>query len=439
MKVGSIISQSTTAILANKGRSFLTILGIIIGIAAVISLYSLGQGVKENVVGNFSVLGAKTITVSSQAIAEEEEESEDEDRDEGGALGIGGGPGGGMAAFRMRPTDPTLTTEDYDDVLTFEGGLLEYATPEVNSNITINFNNEDMQFNAIGVSNNYFVMNDRGIEYGRDFSEDNISSAENIVIFDSGAAEEFSDDSESLINGLINIGDIEYKIAGILKGEGSEDGEEGAPMMRFGVRNRNIYLPYTTAMANFEQENINSITVDAVDEESVNSLAAKIEDSILENHGYDNVDDADFMVTTAQDILDARDDAISVFTNMLTGVAAISLLVGGIGIMNIMMVSVTERTQEIGLRKAVGAKTRHILIQFLTESIILTGVGGILGIVIGKILTNIVTSYVSVSAVFSVDAILLAVLVSVGTGVIFGLYPAWKASRLDPVQALRYE
>ena len=177
----------------------------------------------------------------------------------------------------------------------------------------------------------------------------------------------------------------------------------------------------------------------AQNEDSVKPVTESIETALLQEHGFTAIDEADFQTSTSQDLLDALSTISTLITSMLAGIAGISLLVGGIGIMNIMLVSVTERTREIGLRKAVGAKTRHILWQFLTESIVLTLIGGGLGIAAGLIISRVAGSAIDIEASISTSAILLAVGVSSVIGILFGIYPAYKAARLDPIDALRYE
>jgi len=438
MKVSALLKQSTSALLANKGRSFLTILGIIIGIAAVIALVALSSGVSDNVAGNFSSLGAKKITVNSMEIYAEEED-EPEPPSGGGAgnpLGISSGEQNTMRQlFRGSNSDPTLTAADLEDIQNISSDLVTLVSPQVTNLSEVVVDGIQQKLNLQGVAPAYFAIEESAIGSGQLFNQEALDNNDQVAVLSPSSASRLYGEEVDPVGRTFTVDEIDYQIIGVLAAEeGSGDFGPGR-----GREGNDIYVPYTTLLAQYELENISTIVAEARSEELVNEASAQIEEVLLANHGMAVLEDADFSVFSSQDILAMRDSTMGLFTNLLVGIAAISLLVGGIGIMNIMLVSVTERTQEIGLRKAVGAKTRHILIQFLTEAVMLTLTGGILGVVGGRILAMVASNFVSVSPVFDLATILLAVGVSVGVGIIFGLYPAFQAARKDPVEALRYE
>jgi putative ABC transport system permease protein len=207
----------------------------------------------------------------------------------------------------------------------------------------------------------------------------------------------------------------------------------------FSNPNNQIYIPYTTAMTVFNTEAFSDIVATAISSDKVSALQTDITNTLLANHKITDKKLADFSVLTSADLLSTVGNITSMLTSLLAGIAAISLVVGGIGIMNIMLVSVTERTREIGLRKAVGAKTSDILWQFVIEAILLTVIGGILGIGLGYLIGKIASHFIGFNASITASSILLAVGVSTTIGLIFGIYPAAKAARLNPIDALRYE
>ena len=231
----------------------------------------------------------------------------------------------------------------------------------------------------------------------------------------------------------INLNGEDYIVVGVLA--------ETEPS-QFDNPNVVAFVPYTVVMKqNLTSQNYSSIIVKAVDEASVEKVKTLVEETLLSKHGYANTDEADFTTKSSAEVLSSITGLTDLFRKVLMISAAVSLLVGGIGIMNIMLVSVTERTREIGLRKAVGAKTRHIMAQFLTEAIVLTLIGGILGIALGFIMASGLTKALNLDIVptISVETIIVTAGISIGVGLLFGTYPAYKAAKLDPIDALRYE
>ncbi len=420
MKLYTIGKQSLGAIFANKGRSFLTVLGIVIGIGSVIALMSLGNGVKESISGRISNLGATKITISNSAGFGPPSSQ----NSSGSSSGFGQGNHGGQA---IMGTTSTLTVDDYKSLSdkTKNPNVIQIAGTVSGSAIY----NSDQKYNITGTTLSYFDIEKLKINTGQVFTEDDITNKTKVIVLGSQLKENLFG-SEDTINKTLTIEKVDYKVIGVFE-EADESG--------FSNPNSASYIPYTSAMETLGTEKFNSMTAMAKDEGSVDQAKADMENILLTNHGISDKKLADFSLFTSADLLSTVGDITGILTSLLAGIAAISLLVGGIGIMNIMLVSVTERTREIGLRKAVGAKTSDILIQFLIEALLLTLVGGLLGIGLGAAIGTIASKFIGFSAVMTNSSIFLAVGISVAIGIIFGIYPAARAAKLNPIDALRYE
>lgn len=433
MKITSLFSQSFRSIWGNKIRSGLTILGIVIGIAAVIALVGLGKGLQTNIVASIGVLGTTRITIQSQNPERQTAQRQ------GGRFGGGGGGG-----FNFGVTSAeSLTESDYQIIK--DNSAIRMASPEssVQADVTLTADAEEATaFQIFGIDTRYFDIQKYEIISGAFLSSDQVKNSESIAILGEQAAKELFPDGGSPIGEKIFIKDKEFKIVGVIKGP------ENAS--RFNNPADNIYTGYKTLLTLLEKEKISSIVAEAKNDDLVDTAATEIEKSILSAHKITDENKADIAVSTSKDLLETVSSVVGSFTITLAGIAAISLLVGGIGIMNIMLVTVTERTREIGLRRAVGAKTRHILLQFLTESILLTLIGGGLGLLLGiffsqfsgsilNFLPNRGAGGAEIQSVVEVQTMFLAVGISAAIGIIFGMFPAIKAARLDPVEALRYE
>ncbi|MFH1151369.1 MAG: ABC transporter permease [Actinomycetota bacterium] len=416
MRTLKIIRQSFSAVLANKGRSFLTILGIVIGIASVIALMSLGSGAKKDITERISVLGTANVTVTPGASVEDN----------------GVGPGGGRPGARLTGSGQasTLTQADLDAL---QGLIGKDGIQEVTGNIsgTAVFDTADgeQRFEVLGTSADYFDILNLELARGKAYSPEEVSSvAKTIVLGKELASDVFG--AQDPVGRTLDISGVPYTVTGVLA-----DVEES------GFTNPDIqgFIPYTAAREAFGAENFNSLIVRTDSEEHVDAAKKEVESALLASHGIEDVNLADFTVRSSEDLLATVTSITDIMTAFLGGIAAISLLVGGIGIMNIMLVSVTERTREIGLRKAVGARTGHIMVQFLTEALLLTVTGGLLGVVFGRLLSGLAGRILNFSTVVTGSSIVLAVCVAAFIGIVFGLYPAAKAARLDPINALRYE
>ena len=450
MKVTALIKQSLKSISSNKVRSSLTVLGIVIGIAAVISLVGLGKGLQSNVTSRISNLGTTDITIRSQ-----DPERQTSQR---GPSGGGGMPGGGGGEIRGSfsfggGNSASITTTEYEYIKNYDGITLSSPSESTQMAVTKSADSDTAsQYQLYGVDTDYLELEDLKITDGANLTADQVNNSENVVLIGKQAADELFKD-ESPVGKTIYIAETEYTIVGVVDQSDSESSSGGGMMGGPGGVNRvtsSFITGYKMWLTQAEKEKLSSITAKAASEDVVENVATAIKNKLYSDHGVTE-DKADVAVTTSKDLLSTVSNVATSFTSTLTGIAAISLLVGGIGIMNIMLVTVTERTREIGLRRALGAKSRHIVYQFLWESLLLTLIGGLIGVGIGIAFGSNVTSLVSTGfgggmgsgestqVVIDMSTILLAVVISMGIGILFGLFPALKASRLDPVEALRYE
>jgi len=422
-KLYTLFIQSTKAILSNKVRSFLTMLGIIIGVGSVIALMALGSGASESISDRISDLGTNTITINSGAPRVREPNHV-----------MPGMSGGGQATRGMRnsfssQTEPTLITRDLISIKKI--AEVNQAVGTVNDRVVIEKNSQEPSLDFIGTQPAYFDINNLSINSGRLITDEDLANNKKyLVIGPEIVADLGFSTTKQALNKQVTIEDKTFTIIGVLN--------ETEASMRSNP-NSQVFTPITTAREVLDQSGYKTIQIQVLNEEVIDQVVSDIDSTLLSNHNIKDQEQADFSIFSPNDILNFAEQATSTFTMLLVGIAAISLLVGGIGIMNIMIVSVTERTREIGLRKAVGATRSDIVIQFLIESVILTLLGGAIGILLGIGLGKIAEPYLGFSAVVTSESILLSAGVSILVGLIFGLYPAIKASKLRPIDALRYE
>lgn len=440
MKTFRIVRQSIRAIGRNKGRSFLTMLGIIIGITSVITLIALGNGAQSGITNRISQLGTTTLTIRSGAGF--------------GPGGFGGnrgqdqaGPPGGGGGIRVSRA-PTLTPADLQAL---KDGKTSYnltavaATISDTSTFTLNSKNSSGQaqqqdYNVTGTEPDYFKIQDLTLGSGRLFTGAEVTAKAKVAIIGPNIANDLFG-TDNPIGKTIVIEKDTYTIIG----ETATKTESG-----FNNPNNQLYIPYTSHQITYAatDTNLSTIYAEVNTDANVNAAETAITAKLQALHGKTD-QTRDFNISSPQDLLKTASQATDTFRVLLVGIAAISLVVGGIGIMNIMLVAVTERTREIGLRKAVGARTGHILLQFMIEAILLCVVGGIIGVAISFGLTHAMSNGIrlggrgfgggTIKPVITASSILLAVAVSSVIGLIFGIYPAAKAARLNPIDALRYE
>ncbi len=421
-----IFKQSLKALAANKGRSFLTTLGIIIGIGSVIALMALGAGVKESISSRIATLGTRNLIVMpGEGIAERAQSAH------AGGGNIGGQPsGGGGGMGGMGGAGSTLTLDDLNTLRNKEKNPhVKMAAGNVSGSAIFTTDAGDKRFSVTGTEPELFEIQGYKISKGKQISASDVTDRAKVIVLGSQAANDIYG-SKTPVGQELTIEGAVYKVIGVLK-----------KVDETGLSNPNsqVYIPYTSAFDTFKVEKFNMFTALADSEANVDVVKKSIMKTIMDNHDIDDEKLADFNVNSSADLLSTISTITGMMTSLLAGIAAISLIVGGIGIMNIMLVSVTERTREIGLRKAVGAKTGDILGQFVVEAILLTLTGGLLGIAAGYGMAEGAAKMLGFAPVVTLDAIVMAVGVSTGVGLLFGIYPAAKAARLDPIEALRYE
>lgn len=394
------------AIFLNKIRAFLTTLGIIIGVFSVIVMISLGQASQAYITNQVKGLGAGVLIITP-----------------GNPKTQSFGPPGVN-------TTQTITIDDANILETLPGVL--YVSPNVFIQNLITYNKTSVPSSIIGSNSNVVQARGFSIDKGRFYTDQENRSASRVIVLGKKLADElFKKSLTDPISSKVKINDQRYKIIGILKEQGSG---------LFGSVDDQAFMPTTTFQQSIKKGNgLNSIFIKAQSENLLPVLQEKIKTILRYRHSIRPDEDDDFKIQTQAELLKTVSIITQVFTLLLAGIAAISLIVGGIGIMNIMLVSVTERTREIGVRKAVGAKRKDILIQFLIESSSISLVGGFIGILLGLGVTKLITNFAKLPFVVSPFAVIGAFVFSAGVGIFFGLYPANKASKLDPVEALRYE
>jgi putative ABC transport system permease protein len=411
MRYFAVIKIAFRALRRNKMRTVLTMLGIIIGVGAVIAMVALGKAAKVQVEARIAALGQNVIQIYSGSV------------NRNGVFSGFGGAG-------------TLTVDDATAIQTEVPGVIA-VSPEVTTSAQITAGENNWSTQVKGEDVDYLTIRQWDLADGVMFSEADVRSAAKVCIMGKSTADKLFPD-ENPVNQIIRISmrggssSAPMKVLGVLKPKGSS--------MTGQDQDDTIVVPYTTAMKRFSgQTTLRLIQASAVSADQLISAQNGITDLLRERHRIQPGRDDDFIIRNQQEITEAQTATTDVMTALLAGVATISLLVGGIGIMNIMLVSVTERTREIGIRMAVGARGRDILLQFLIEAVALSSTGGILGILLGIGGAKLLTIVKGWPTLVSSDSIIIAFVFSAGVGIFFGFYPARKASQLDPIDALRYE
>ena len=392
------------SLVANKLRSLLTMLGIIIGVAAVIALVSIGNGVKQDIENSISSLGSNLLVVLPGAPRT---------------------PGARSSQGSMK----SLKISDYEAIAKLEG--VKAASPMTNGSYVVIYQNKNWTTSVAGVNSNFQDVNNWTMTSGRFFSDKNVQNRERVAVVGQTVVKNLFAD-EDPVGKEIRVKNIPFRVIGVLKSKGN--GTMGND------QDDTVLIPYTTSMERVEGiDYLRRVYVVAKDDESIDRLQADIENLLRVRHNIKDTNLDDFNIQNMKSIMETVAQTTGTFTLFLGAVAAISLVVGGIGIMNIMLVSVTERTREIGVRKALGATYSVIVTQFLIEAVVISLIGGFIGIAFGIGASKVIGMVSGMSTIVSVPTIIMSFAFSMAIGLIFGIYPARKAAKLNPIDALHYE
>jgi len=406
MLLGEIFQVALQAIRANKLRSFLTMLGIIIGVGAVITMVALGSGAQKAVQARIQALGPTLLSLyPGQSFR--------------GGIAIG---------FDQRVS---LTVDDAQ-ALARDARYVKAVVPELTRNFQVKRGSQNSNVNIVGTTPNYVPVKNYTLTAGRTFTAGEDEGRRRYAVLGAAIPEMFNANGAAMIGQDIQIRGIPFEIIGVLSAKGSGGG--------FGNPDEQILIPLQTARYRIMgTDRLRSITVDAASVPQMTLTMIEIERVLRREHKVRPGADNDFQIRNQSDILATFQQTTETFTYLLAGIAAVSLLVGGIGIMNIMLVSVTERTREIGVRKALGATRFNIMFQFLVEALVLCLVGGLIGILFGSLGAVALSKLAHWNTSINLFAVLLAFIFSAVVGLFFGIWPARRAASLDPIVALRYE
>lgn len=406
MRLLNLLKIATKAIILNKTRTLLTMLGIIIGVASVIAMLAIGEGSKESIRTTISAMGSNMITIRPGA------------DDRGPARGSGGDV-------------QTLTLDDYL-TLKEQAPLLSYITPVVNGGGQVINGANNWPSTIYGVNPEYLSIKVVDLQSGSMFTDAEVQTASKVALIGQTVVDNVFPDGREPVGQMIRFNNIPFKVIGVLEEKGENT---------FGQDQDDVVIaPYTTVQKRILAiDYLNQVMASAVSEDDAPEAVEQVTAILREQHKLMDSEDDDFTVRSMEELISTFSSTSEMLTILLVAVASISLLIGGIGIMNIMYVSVKERTKEIGLRMAVGGKGSDILMQFLIEAILISITGGVLGVLLGLGATVFIEKFLNWPTSVALYSIVISFAVCAVTGIFFGWYPARKASALDPITALRYE
>ncbi len=407
MPIEELFKEAFSAVTVNKIRSGLTILGIVIGIGSVIALISIGQGAQGSIAASIQSIGSNLIVVSPSF-----------QRTPGSVISSG------------RGAAQTLTQDDADAV-TQQVSLVKAVAPQITGRYQITASGANTNTQVIGTVSSYPEVRNIQMEFGNFISDQDVSGLSKVAVLGPTTRDDLFSSGTDPTGETIRIGNLNFKVIGVTQSKGGN-----------GFLNQDdvVYIPLSSSQRFLQGATyVSTISIEAQDAQSMSAVQQSVSDLLLSRHHIGDPTQADFSVQNQADIVSAASSVTGTFTILLASIAGISLIVGGIGIMNMMLTTVTERTREIGLRKAIGAKKKDISIQFLLESVMLTFFGGVIGVLLGWIICLLVNTFAGIATSVSWWSVLLAFGVSAGIGIVFGYYPARRAAGLNPIEALRYE
>lgn len=408
MKTQDLLKETYSALFSNRARSGLTILGIVIGIGSVIAMISIGQGAQNSIESSIESIGSNLVMVMPGA-----------QRTSGSRVSQGWG------------SAQTLTMEDVNTIES-EISLAKAVAPDVSGRYQITAKGTNTNTSVVGTTPEYISVRNVIIAEGLFISEQSVKSMSKVAVLGPTTRDDlFGENATGVVGKIIRIKNINFTVIGVTASKGSS-----------GMNNQDdmIFVPITTAQQYLSGASyVSTISIQAVNQTSMTEMQNQVTALLLQRHNISDVAQADFNVMNQADIIESASSITDTLTLLLGSIAGISLIVGGIGIMNMMLTTVTERTREIGLRKAIGAKRKDISLQFLTEAVMLTFIGGVIGIIFGWLASVAISKFGDTNTTISLFSIILAFGVSAAIGIIFGYYPARRASKLNPIEALRYE
>ncbi|MCL5010824.1 MAG: ABC transporter permease [Patescibacteria group bacterium] len=407
MKTTDILQEVYSALTSNKVRSGLTVLGIVIGIGSVIAMVSIGSGAAGSIETSIQSIGSNLVMVMP-----------------GFQRGIGTQVSAGRGSAQ------TLTQEDAN-AIEKEITLAKAVAPEISRRYQVTAKGKNTNTQVVGTVAGYPEVRNVQIDTGTFISDQNVRGLSKVAVLGPTTRDDLFGTGADPIGQIVRINKVDFRVIGVTRSKGGTG---------FGSQDDMVFVPLSTAQRFLAGDNyVTTISIEADSQKDMAAVVQQTTGLLLARHNISNPQLADFQVLNQQDIVQTASSVTDTMTILLASIAGISLLVGGIGIMNMMLTAVTERTREIGLRKAIGARKKHITLQFLVEAIALTFLGGFLGIVLGWLTAFLVSRFAGIATQVSAQSIALAFAISAAIGIVFGYYPARRAASLNPIEALRYE